>query len=101
MFGEEHIGTLQYGCDSVVYFKVAMKDFDVVESFEAASDVDEEAPDIVFGEMRVILDVFVDLSEEIAAFCVFHDDAQGRGGIFAEGLLIGDDVRMAIGDEGN
>lgn len=59
---QEDVGALQ----------ISMEDSDVVERLEATHDLDEDAPDVVFSDILLLLLMRGNFLEEIAVIGVFH-----------------------------
>lgn len=74
------------------YFEVAMVDVELVECLESLDDLDEDPPDVVFGEEFCLLLLFDDLLVEVSIVGVVHHDAETVGGRVDEGLLVPDNV---------
>ena len=68
----------------------------VVERLESASHLDDYSPQLLLREVGSALDVGVDLAHEVASLRVLHHDAQRAAAVLEKGLLVGDDVRMAM-----
>lgn len=107
------IHVAQFGCsvlaeENVSGFQVAVEDVDVVKSLETSDNLDEDAPDLVFGYVMLVLGALSYFLKQVSVIHVFHDDAANhkpsrRNSIYLpqtalffvdEGFLVGADVRV-------
>ena len=84
VLGQENVGTLD----------ISVNDGEIMESFQASHDLDEVVPDLFLSKLGSLLFVFLDSLEQIAVVGLLHDDAKAICGIFEEGLLVCDDIRV-------
>ena len=55
-----------------------MEDVNVMQGFQALDHLDENAPDVLLSQIRLILLVPSDLLEQVPIVRVFHNDAINR-----------------------
>ena len=66
-----------------------------MERLEACCHLDEGLPDFPLTELSCVLLVLDDLCVQITAVCKLHHDAQRRGRLIEERLLVGYHIFVA------
>jgi hypothetical protein len=56
-----------------------VEDVDVVKCFETSDDLDEDAPDLVFGYVMLVLGALGNFLKQISVIYVLHNDAKQAG----------------------
>ncbi len=66
-----------------------------MQGLHSRSNLNEYRPNGLLIKESIVLLMMHDLLVEITIINVFHDDTQGRGGVFEERVLVSDDVRVS------
>ena len=74
-----------------------MHDLLLMQRIQSIDHLIEDAPDVFLLQVPHGTLVLVDLGLQVAAICVFHDDAEGGCALLEEGLFVAGYVLMING----
>lgn len=84
LLGHEQIGTLDVSVDY----------FEIMKGLQSSHRLDEEVPDLLLGELCLLLFVLLNCLQQIAAVCELHNDTEASFLVIKEGIFVSDDIRV-------
>lgn len=84
LLGHEQIGTLDVSVDY----------FEIMKGLQSSHRLDEEVPDLLLGELCLLLFVLLNCLQQIAAVCELHNDTETSFLVIKEGIFVSDDIRV-------